>query len=305
MIVTLRRRLIFLVFVFALSLQSFALEGEGQIQISFKLWSPILMDLDRAEGVVYNALLSFFCQETRKVVVDSNFKNACDKDVTREDSIVSEQAKLLMLDFIKTTDPDRTYLFDEPTNVLISDAKEYNDTIQSTAWDLEFDILKIGTKDIGRARNANFSYEMDFLELTIQQRLDSSIAEGIMNERFRGTGILMGQLGQDIETLSEGLVNPLNADDASKLSYAESALILRYIGIGMLVGSFLVHCILLCCGRRYRLERNLKELECQDPDYQRGLITEEGVNLMLERGRRESTQRMSSSSLMPSSSQTV
>ena len=151
------------------------------------------------------------------------------------------------------------------------------------------------------------SNEMDFLEFTIQQLLDSSIAEGRMNERFRGTEIIMGQLGQDIEKppVFEG-ENNRNTNDASKLSYAESALVLRYIGIAMLVGSFLVHFILLCCGRRYRLERNLRELEALDPDYQRGLITEEGVNIMLEKGRRESTKRtMPSSPEMPSSAQTV
>lgn len=296
--------MVFLLFVFTLSLHCLALEGDGQIQISFKIWSPILMDLDRVEEVVSGALRSYFCQETRTVLLDSNFKNACEKDVTRQDTIVSEDAKLLMLDFIKTTDPDRSFLFDEATNVLISAANENNGTIKGTIWDLEFDVLQIGKKDIGRARMANFANEIDFLEFTIQQRLNSSIAEGTMNERFRGTEIVMGQLGQGIETLSESPLvfkdeNNMNTNDSSKLSYAESALILRYIGIAMLAGSFFVHFILLCCGRRYRLERNLKELEALDPDYQRGLITEEGVNLMLEKGRRESTDRM------PSSSQTV
>jgi hypothetical protein len=61
----------------------------------------------------------------------------------------------------------------------------------------------------------------------------------------------------------------------------------------MLVGSILSSVILALLGRRDRMEKEGKEMAALDPEYQRGLVTEQGVNLMLDKGRRES-ERMSS-----------
>ena len=105
----------------------------------------------------------------------------------------------------------------------------------------------------------------------------------------------MGVLGQEWQTFPESSVtleeDNINVDP--ELDYEQSAIVLRYIGIVMLIGSIATSSILTYLGRRYRLELERKELAARDPENQRGLVTEQGVNLMLEIGRRES-ERLSS-----------
>ena len=309
MIGSLKRGLVSLLLSLTLGLHCLAfLEGDDKIRVSFSIWSPILMDLDLVEEVVSDALQSFLCQEGQIVVVDSNLRSACSpSDTGDEDYVLSEDAKSLMLEFIRQTDPDRSYISDDASHVLISDANESNSFIKGTIWDVDYQILQVGTTEIGRSRMANFTDEMEYLELRIQQRLDLSIVKGVMNQRFRETEILIGKLGQDFEILSESsstsYEDSMDDDsefsyDDSELSYAESALILRYTGYVLLAGSFLVHIILLCLGRCYNQQKERKEVAALDPEYQNGLITEEGVTLMLAKGRRESER-------MPSSSRTL
>lgn len=255
------------------------------------------MDLDLVDEKVSDALRSFLCQDANLVLLDIYFRSVCyQRAEGGEKHIFGNIGKLSMLDFIKQTDPIRSYLKDEASNVLISDLHGINGTIEGSTWDVSYDVLQVGTIEIERARMANVTDEMVLLEHTIQQRLNLSIIDGIMNQRLRGTEIIMGNLGQEFGTLPESSVtfeeeNNIHADP--ELNYKQSALILRYIGIVMLVGSILSSVILALLGRRDRMEKEGKEMAALDPEYQRGLVTEQGVNLMLDKGRRES-ERMSS-----------
>jgi len=269
-----------------------ALEGDNQIRVSFSIWSPSSMDLDLVEEILSDALRSFLCQDADLILLDTNFRSVCDRRAAGgENTILSNIAKSSMLDFIKQTDPIRSYLANEASNVLISDSYETSGTNQMTTWDVNYEILQVGLTEIEKARMANGTDEiMVYMQHTIQQRLNFSIIEDIMNKRLTGTGIIMGKLGQEFGTLPESSLTfkeeNIHADP--ELNYEQSSLILRYIGIAMLIGSVASSIILKYFGRRYRLDKERKEMAVLDPEYQRGLVTERGVNLMLDMGRRES-----------------
>jgi hypothetical protein len=278
-----------------LAIHCLALDGDDQISISFSTWSPSSTDLDLLEEQVSDVLKTFLCEDAKLIIIDDQFRNVCYKRATGgESNIISEIAKVPVLDFIKGTDPIRSYLADGPSNVLVSDLYDTNGIMQGTLWDINYVALQVGTMDIERAMTANFTDEMVFMEHRIQKRLNVSIAEGVMNQRLMGTQIIMAKLGQEFGTLpgNSFIFEETNIIAELELEYKESALILRYIGIAMLLGSAGLGVSLTYLGKRYRLEKERMEIADLDPEYHRGLVTEQGVNLMLERGRKES-ERMS------------
>ena len=304
-------RTLSLLFTFTLAMKSEAL---SQLTISFSVWSPISMDLALVDAIVFVALRSFLCHEENITLLDDEYRNMCfERTIAGQNNVFPNVAKLSMLDFIKQSDPLYSYLADEISNVLVTDFYQI-DRMQGTTWYITYDVLQVGSMDVEKARIANITDEIAFMEKRIQRGLDISMDEGIMNERLRGTGISMGKNGQAFvalpETTSAFEDGNIHADPELNnessytfgeenihadpdLNYEQSAEILRFIGILLLLGSFTSIAILTCMGRRYALEIERKETAAVDPEYKRGLVTEQGVNLMLERGRRES-ERMSS-----------
>jgi len=296
MIVSVKSGIVSFLLTLTLAIHCLALDGYDEISISFSTWSPSSTDLYLVEEQVSDVLKTFLCEDAKLIILDNQFRNVCYKRATGGDSnILSEIAKVPMLDFIKGTDPIRSYLADGPSNVVISELYDTNGIMQGTMWDINYVALQVGQMDIERAMMANFTDEMVFMEHRIQQRLNVSIAEGVMNQRLMGTQIIMAKLGQEFGTLpgNSFVFEETNSIAELELEYKESALILRYIGIAMLWLSFGLGVSLTELGRRHRLERERMEIADLDPEYQRGLVTEQGVNLMLERGRKES-ERMSS-----------
>lgn len=374
-----RRGSVFLLSTFALALRCSAFEADDRISLTFSIWSPSSVNFDLVEERVDAALRSFLCGEAKMVLLDTNFFGVCDNG----------SSTWSMENFIKNANTLFSYLLDEPTNVLISNAYETNENTLGTTWDVEYDVLRIGTIVTRRANEANATNAVAFLEQNLQERLDLSIVEGLMNQRFVGTVIVMDtfdeeigtpsseseaentveddggdgaelndqeievlpettpvieeedmddeptsnneeadedidvmlerpelesdaekpseafvvvpgrvpmfdvrehavakEIGSDVENSSSFTARGMN--DAPELDYAESALVLRYIGIGMVGLTFVVHTILVCMGMCYKRSKERKEVSDLDPEYQRGLITEQGVNLMLERGRQQS-----------------
>lgn len=287
---SLHRQFAFLLFALTLALQCFALEGRiEKIQISFSVWSPDSMDFNIVERIVLNALRDFFCQETESVLLNTNFRSACIPRENGNESAASEDNKTVMLGFIKQSDPDRSYLLDDASIVRMSFPSKRSTNLKGTLWLTSYEILQIGTKATARARRDNLPDGTAYLEQTIQESLDRSIFEGVLHQRFERTNIILGEYQpQDMDGIS------------SRNEYVETARILRYIGIGLLLGSSLIHYLLYELGRRYRPQSEYKEVEVGESQYtdlehQRGLGTEEGVNRMLEEGRRQ-TERIRSSS---------
>jgi hypothetical protein len=325
-----------------LALCSLALETKEEedkhITLSFSIWYPAEMDFMTVDEAVINALQNFFCEDIEFILLDESFRRVCNQKRTGslfapiaekgETSFFSNfnfaTKNSCMLEFLKNTNPDRSFLADEPTNVIISDDNSYVDgtNMQRTVWDVNYDILQIGTIEIENARLSDYTDEILYMEDLIDVGLHVSIVEGIMNQRLEGTGIIMrtvpGNIWQafpeinipteeDVGTVPENewqafseIIPPIEEEEEDnniildpELEFKKPAKILRYIGIVMIVGSISTAIILTYLGRRYRIKKELKELSPPDPEEQRGLVTEQGVNLMLEIGRRES-ERISS-----------
>ena len=348
----------FVILTAMLTLCSLALEtGEEEdkhITLSFSIWYPAEMDFMTVDEAVMNALQDFFCEDIEFILLDESSRGVCNQKRTGpeegETSFSSNFATTnsSMLEFLKNTNPDRTFLADEPTNVIISDHNLYLDgtnILQRTVWDVSYDILQIGTIEIENARFSDYTDEILYMEDLIDGGLQVSILEGIMNQRLEGTGIIMRTVPgniwhavpeinvpteedvgtaprnepqaflevtlpteEDVGTVPENewqafyeINSPIEVEEGEdniihldpELEFTKPAVILRYIGIAMILLSLSTAIILTYLGRRYRIKKELKELSLPDPEEQRGLVTEQGVNLMLEIGRRES-ERMSS-----------
>lgn len=286
MVVAFTRRFFRLLLTFALVMRVTALEGDGEISISFSIWSPPLIDLDFVEDIVSVALRMFLCRDANVILLDSNFRNVCyQRGILGEAPIFSHISKVPMLDFIGQIDPIRSYLAAEATNVRIYD------TTHGTAWDVEYEVLQIGSMEVDKTQVESVADELIAMEHRIQQRLNASITEGSIHQRLWGTGIVMSQPGQELEAYPENSLTfeeeNIYADPA--LDYKMSAIVMRYIGIVMIVGSISFSVLLTYLGRRHRMEKDRKEkIANRELAEQRGLVTEQGVNLMLDIGRRES-----------------
>lgn len=273
-------------------------EEDNHITLSFIIWSPTEMDTDinNVEVDVLNALQKFFCEDINLILLDETFRGVCYQKqgalVGGSKSFFSTNfATEAMLEFLKNTDPDSSFLATDPTDVIISEISYENDTLQRTSWDVNYEVLQIGSVEIEKARMSNFTNVRMYME----DRLHASIRKGEINQWFAETGIIMGIPGNEWQTFPEisSSKEEDNIINRPEVEYNEPAIILRHIGIVLLVGSFSVAIILTYLGRRYRIKTERKELSPPDPEEQRGLVTEQGVNLMLEIGRRES-ERMSS-----------
>jgi len=190
-----------------------------------------------------------------------------------------------MLDFIGQTDPIRSYLVAEAADVVIYD------TPHGTAWDVKYEVLQIGSMEMNKTQAETVADELITMEHRIQQRLNASITEGSIHQRLWGTGIVMSQSGQELEAYPESSLTfeeeNIYADPA--LEYKESPIVMRNIGIVMLVLSISFSVTLTYLGKRHRMEKDRKEkVAIRELAEQRGLVTEQGVNLMLDEGRRAS-----------------
>lgn len=300
MIKFLRNRVFLLLFALTLPSNGMALQEYNQIVVSFSILSPVGKGNDRVYDSVSVALRSFFCENGKLSLLDSQYRSVCYRRARGgETAVFSQMAKLSMLEFIQQTDPIRSYLSDDPIHMLIVDTHDGNGSFDGSTWDMSYEVLQVGSIDAEKARVAGLDDEQSFMEFRLQSSLNVSIMEGDMNERLKGTGILMGLVGQEWEFLSDDssmVWKEENIDADPELDYRYPALVLRYIGIVLLIGSVASSIILTYMGRQYRLNKERTEKEfafLRDPELQTGLVTAEGVNMMLEIGRRES-ERVSS-----------
>mmetsp|Transcript_272 Transcript_272/g.685 ORF Transcript_272/g.685 Transcript_272/m.685 type:complete len:306 (-) Transcript_272:34-951(-) len=286
MVIAFTRRFFGLLLTLALTMSVTALETDSDISISFSIWSPPLIDLDFVEDIVSVALRMFLCRDANVILLDSNFRNVCyQRGILGETPIFSDIPKIPMLDFIGQTDPIRSYLVAEAADVVIYD------TPHGTAWDVKYEVLQIGSMEMNKTQAETVADELITMEHRIQQRLNASITEGSIHQRLWGTGIVMSQSGQELEAYPESSLTfeeeNIYADPA--LEYKESAIVMRNIGIVMLVLSISFSVTLTYLGKRHRMEKDRKEkVAIRELAEQRGLVTEQGVNLMLDEGRRAS-----------------
>ncbi|OEU16148.1 hypothetical protein FRACYDRAFT_238735 [Fragilariopsis cylindrus CCMP1102] len=307
----------FVILTAMLTLCSLAVEtGEEEdkhITLSFSIWYPTEMDFMAVDEAVMNALQDFFCEDIEFILLDESSRGVCNQKRTGpEEGETSFSTNFAtnssMLEFLKNTNPDRTI---EIENARFSD---YTDeilymedlidgglqvsilegimnqrlegtgiimrTVPGNIWHAVPEINVPTEEDVGTApRNEPEA----FLEITLPTEEDVGTVPENEWQAFY-------EINSPIEE-EEGEDNIIHLDP--ELEFTKPAVILRYIGIAMILLSLSTAIILTYLGRRYRIKKELKELSLPDPEEQRGLVTEQGVNLMLEIGRRES-ERMSS-----------
>lgn len=283
-----------------LTLCSWALldEENNHIILSFIVWSPkeMHMDINNVKVDVVKALNNFFCEDVDLIVLDRNFMGACYQKhgslVGGANSMFSTNfASEAMLEFLKNTDPDHSFLINEPTDVIISDSSYENAHIQRSSWDVNYEVLQIGSIEKEKARISNFTD----VRLHMEDSLHTRIKKGELNQWFAQTGVIIGisEINQQPFLKISSSEEEDSIINGQEIEYNEPAIILRYIGIGLMVGNFIGSIILNLLGRRYKTNTERKELSPTNPEEQRGLVTEQGVNLMLDIGRRESERMFS------------
>lgn len=279
--------------------------------------------LDMIQTPVLDALRLFFCQDTGLIVVDDNYKSVCPRNrktmVRRVQS--SSAAAASVSDFLKQQDPDNSYIADSATNLVVAPYATFtpdNDEGDSAkiqywwTWQVNYRLEQIGAQLIDQANMMNVSDHLGYMEDVTQLALDVSIMEGSMDARMDGTNILMSMIGLEDEMFQEaaerytsnggdgssgndeavgaenGSSNLQNGNGSfSNTEFEMGAEVLRYIGIGMLVVNVIVVTLLTTLARRRR-RRRMEEQVTQKADGAARLVTEQGVNKMLEIGRAKS-----------------
>jgi membrane protein implicated in regulation of membrane protease activity len=143
----------------------------------------------------------------------------------------------------------------------------------------------------------NITNQEDFMEDVTQLALDVSIMEGFMDTRMKDTGIKMSMVGQEVGTF-EVLTVPQDTVDGDiddsdentqEVDFQQGGTVLQWVGIVMFLVNLFVFLLLTNLARRRRLERESKaKLDENLLTERAGLVTEHGVNQMLDISRGES-----------------
>jgi hypothetical protein len=293
-------------------------EGEGEvirsITIALSAWHPDISDISDAEGPILGALQLFLCDETGLIVVDDTYNTVCmpsseavstfsrssgegSGDTNRTGSSVSSTSTFIE-HFLSSVDPGNSYLASDPISIAVSD--EHQGGFHWTTWRVAYEVIQIGQIFVEQAKMVNVSVAETYMQDVTQLALDVSIMEGIMDRRLDGTGIVMSPVGNEFQTFeaTSSEVQQDEVDDVdestSAYDYKNVAAILRYIGVAMLVINVAAVVLLthLARSRRLAKEQSLRNAE-RELDESKGLVTEQGVNLMLDIGRKESEKVLS------------
>ena len=262
-------------------------------------------DLSVIKESVINALREFLCEDTKLVVVNTNYKTVCrhgdglssistggSSSTTSVRSSSSSSSSIS--DFLAQSNEEETYLADQISDLVII---QYDD-IQWMTWYVYYDVIYVGKTFVEQAKMMNITNQEDFMEDVTQLALDVSIMEGGMDSRMKGTGLRMSMVGQEVDTF-EGLTVPQNTDSdggnddsnetIEELDFQQGGTILQWIGITMFLVNLFVFLLLTNLARRRRLERESKaKLDENLLKERAGLVTEYGVNHMLDISRGES-----------------
>ena len=156
---------------------------------------------------------------------------------------------------------------------------------------------------IEQATTLNIDDHRQYLQDITQLALDVSVMEGVMDARMEGTAIYMSMVGLESDTFKEaaedytsklsggGTGNSSSTAQSDNTVYQDADFenngkILRYVGIGLIFVNVVSVALLTTLARQRR--RNFEGRQRYRDDRVAHLVTENGVNKMLETGRRQS-----------------
>ena len=240
---------------------------EAFIDLKFSLWHPGLRAVDvkdpRSElfSNVISALDNFLCEEADMVVTNSS--------PTRCTSMNLNFSDLSLL---------------EHQNSTVEDASEGE--IEWTEWVITYAIIQVGSKFFDQAEIMDEAITVLVMEYVAQLALDVNILEGAMD---RLVGVRWSPSDQENAKFQPFLQkydsSSTNEDNQASDSYESPAHLLRIIGI-LMFGVNL--CATLCLRRLGRLRREQRESEAEKKKEELGgLVTEEGLDRILDIGKRE------------------
>lgn len=304
-------------------------EIRSSITVTLSAWLPETLDVAGAKGPIIKALQLFLCDENGLVVVDNTYNTVCmppsgaDTSFARSNhngngainsrNTNSSSSAEFIEDSLSMVDHDSSYLSSIPISISVSNGHEGG--IHWTSWRVTFEVIQIGEIFREQAKLVNVAAAETYLQDVTQLALDVSIMEGIMDSRLNGTSIVMRPMGKELQTFAAAMSHEVqrmvqedavdedeqddngNESTPTESDFKEFAIVLRYVGVVMLLISLTVVLLLTHLARRRRLatEQKLSNDE-RDLEESKGLVTEQGVNRMLDIGRQESEKVLSQGS---------
>jgi hypothetical protein len=305
-------------------------EKDGHsITVSLSTWHPnTTLDVTEMEGPILRALQLLFCNENGWIVVDDKYSTACVRSLSGTsnsarsnhngndsnpsgNSTSSSSSEGFIEELLSEVDPANSYLFSIPIGISVSDDDDGG--INWAVWRVTYEVIQIGDIFLEQAKMMNVSVPVTYMEDVTQLALDVSIMEGVMDRRLDGAGIVTSTVGMELQTFEAEIVSEVqnetddydhdyddedDNDDGTSTAiepdFYEIAIILRYVGVIMLLINATIIVLLTYVARRRRLAAEQKvrkaELELEES---KGLVTEQGVNLMLDIGRKASEKLLS------------
>jgi hypothetical protein len=243
-------------------------DEEENLVLEFSLWHPRFRAQDAISGdsdlfldPVLDIVQNFLCDETDLVVMQD------DQDVCQRTENPEGQSKIAYSNFV------------------VSDGAQ--DHIRWTTWVFSYGILRVGDLFVDQANEVMDGQEA--MENVAQLALDVQILEGAMDERLEDLRARMSLVGQESEAFEEVVLDFMQYWD-----YSAGAKALRWVGVVMLLVNLVMLTLLTRLGRERRLDREQDAVHRRDE--RGGLVTEAGVDHMLDVGRRESLKAIVGSS---------
>ena len=248
--------------------------------VQFSLWYP---DYEAGDATgseensmafvdpVLNAIQEFLCEETDFVVLDDSQGNS---DVCGRLQ-PEQQQSVIQQDLFVVSDIQLSY-------------------IAWTTWTITYEVLQSNPDHIFEMSDGETTLKgVQAIQYTLQDALDESIRSGSMDERLQELGARLSPVGEEVEFFVDDIIGEEEEenDEGRIRDPSFSPEFLRWIGSIMLAASVVFPFMLTLLSGRQRNNVN------QDRNRRReelgGLVTEAGVDQMLEIGRRESTKALS------------
>lgn len=192
--------------------------------------------------------------------------------------------------------------------VMVEDQGDQDD-LAWTVWTITYHVSQVSTSwlDSPIPSDDNSTAIQQSLQESLQQALNQTITDGTMDEQLQenlySTRVRVSVVGNESSTF-ESSWNAL----VREYDYSDIAIILRYIGIGMLILNTLTVIVISTLAKRRRVESALEELQTQgnkQSSNQQGtqagevevlLTSEDTVNKMLSLGQQESVKALAGDS---------
>lgn len=267
---------------------------ETPLAVSLSAWHP-KTDISDVEDLIKEALQLFLCEETGFIVVDDTYRTVCSHssgtatDVAQSSdvggSVTTDSGnESTMEEFLSRIDQSNSYLSNEPTSIRFTAGHEGG--IHWTSWRVMYEVFKVGELFVEQATMVNVSDPLLYMQNVTQLALDVSILEGTMDTRLKRSGVVLSVTGDEYQTFGTASDDDVQT---TEVDFGSAAAVLRYIGLAILLVNFTAVFSLTWLARRRRLAKE-QDLTSQgrESEENKGLVTEQGVNRMLDIGRKES-----------------